>query len=127
MTEAKHLWEVEHSYAGADSNYFASFNQQDGYFRDFATWKEFTESDSFETDMDYNLMYRWDWKKSEESYPEEEHVKFFYVQQRRGAVSGDTILVGPEDEPAVRAYLQKYADHMRDMWAPLDLSPEVTK
>lgn len=122
MTEVKHLWEADHSYTGAESNYFANFQQQEGYFREFESWKAFTESDSFETDMDYNLMYRWDWKNGEDQYPEAEHLALFYVQQRRGAVSGDTIFVTAEDEPAVRAYLQKYADHMRDLWAPFDLS-----
>lgn len=123
MTEVKSLRDANHSYAGADQNYFAPGNQQDSYFPEFASWEEYTNSDYFESDLDYNLMYRFDWKKEGESYPEKEHIKFFYVQQRRGLVAADTIFVTAEDEPAVRAYLQKYADHMRDLWAPLDLSP----
>lgn len=121
MPTKKHLWDADHAYAGADQNYFAPANQQDALFPTFNSWKEFTESGYYESDMDYNLMYRFDWTKEGEGYPEKEHVKFFYVQQRRGAVACDTIFVTEEDEPAVRAYLQKYADHMRDLWAPLDL------
>lgn len=125
MTESKHLWEANHSYSGADSNYFANFYQQEGMFNEYDSWAEFMESGSPVMDMDFNLMYRFDWIKPDEDdeYAEKEHVKFFYVQQRRGAVAADTVYVTPEDEPAVRAYLQKYADHMRDLWAPFDLSP----
>jgi hypothetical protein len=125
MTKSTSLRDSKHSYSGADQNYFMPGNLQDEFFRTYDSWQAFIESGNSETDMDYNLMYRWDWKKKGEGYPTKEHVTLYWLQQRRGCVGSDTIFVTAEDEPAVREYLQKYADHMRDIWAPLDMSPKA--
>ncbi len=119
MTEIKSLRDSKHRYSGADQNYYMPGNMQDEFFRTYDSWAEFIESGESDVDMDYNLMYRWDWKKEGEGYPTKEHITLYWLQQRRGAVGSDTIFVTKDDEPAVREYLQKFADHMKELWAPI--------
>jgi hypothetical protein len=117
--KAASLRDSKHSYSGADQNYYMPGNMQDDLFRTYNSWTEFIESGDSEVDMDYNLMYRWDWNKEGKSYPTAEHVTFYWLQQRRGCVASDTIFVTKDDEPALRAYLQPFAAHMKDLWAPI--------
>ena len=58
---AKHLWEVEHDYYCTERNYFANDERDLG--DSHKSWQDFVaewgESDSI--DLDYNLLFRWDW------------------------------------------------------------------
>lgn len=118
-TKPATLRDSKHSYTGADQNYFMPANQQDSLFVTYDSWGEFIHSGNADLDMDYNLMYRWDWKKKGEGYPTKEHITLYWLQQRRGCVGSDTIYVTEEDEPAIRKYLQPFAKHMKDLWAPI--------
>lgn len=119
----KHLWEVEHEYYGADTNGYMPLKDSDYYFKTWGSWDAFTNSEDFamvEDKPNLNLLYRWDWVKGrEDQYPEEEHLKLFWIQPRRGTIGADTILVSADDEPQVREFLERRAERMKKMWEPL--------
>lgn len=139
MTDTKHLWEVEHDYYGASQCYYANFHQQAEWNREYTSWSEFSEDgDSLfsigDKDAEHmramNFLYRWDWQRPDpEDLDEDEYagdtLELFWIFPRKGMISKVSVQVTEEDEPAVREWLQLFANYMRDMWAPFDLSPEV--
>lgn len=140
MPEAtKHLWEVDHDFYGPDSCYYANYYQTQEWNHDYESWAEFVgpDSDSLfsystESLMGMNWLYRWDWQRPDpEDLDEDEYdgdtLELFFLFPRKGMIGRTSIHVTEEDEPAVRAYLQRWADYMRDMWAPFDLSPVEQK
>lgn len=123
MTTEKHLWEVEHEYYGADSNYYMPGTDADYYFKTYESWDAYTNSEDFATVEDlpnHNMLYRWDWKKgSEDQWPEAEHLKLYWIMPRKGNLGADTIMVSADDEPQVREFLERRAERMKKMWEPL--------
>jgi hypothetical protein len=127
------LYESDHPYYGPEGSFWASPAKEADYHQRFASWKDFVEGDSmYDCDIDMNWCYRWDWKEWHKEYPEDypdgkEHSELllYWMMPRKGIMCTTTIKVTREDEPAVRAWLQKFADYMVTMWAPLDLSPKV--
>jgi hypothetical protein len=110
-----HLWEVDHDFYGPDG----------GYQNQYDSWQEFIDGDGHQIEG-LNLLYRWDWQawhlQFPEDYPdgqESHELQLFWIMPRKSAMGNDTIKVTPADEPAVRAWLQKHADYMRKLWAPL--------
>lgn len=140
---SKHLWEVDHDYYGADHCYYANGHQTAEWNREYDSWAEFTEADgslfgvseTAITDISMNWLYRWDWLRPDPDdykYEVEEdpdfqipgdHLELFWIFPRKGMISNVSIKVTEADEPAVREWLQRFADYMREMWAPFDLSP----
>ncbi len=59
---AKHLWEVEHEYYCNLGNYYAVI---DDCHQEYDSWQEFHDKEG-DSDMDYNLLFRWDWKEEDE-------------------------------------------------------------
>ena len=90
----KHLWEVEHPYYCNEGNYY-----QNGCGQEYSTFAEFMESEG-DSDIDYNLLFRWDWKEDGEycfetnaaksSYNGDDYYRngrllLFFMGQRKGA------------------------------------------
>lgn len=78
-----------------------------------------------------NLLFRWDWDRSDpddytyelEENPEFEvpgdTLKLFYFMQRKARNMSIEVAVTEADEPAVREWLSIRAEHMRTLWEPL--------
>jgi hypothetical protein len=75
-----HLWEAKHSYYCNQGNYFArEFSDGSEIGGEFETWADFIEEFG-DADMDFNLLFRWDWHEGEDHELEE----FNDVNHRNG-------------------------------------------
>lgn len=112
----KHLWEIDHPYYCSESNY-----HDREVFQHFDSWADFY-AEMGDADEDYNLVFRWDWRKPNPAdYEDGEDVPgdtllVFYMQQRRGLFMPVDANVTEADEPAVREWLTKCWAHMRLLW-----------
>lgn len=105
----KHLWEPVHSYYCNPENYYAGRSDR-SFFKDWASFLEEWEN----ADFDYNLLFRWDWDEKEGT------LTLFWMGQRKGLFQSTKIVeVTREDEPSVRAWLEKRWKHLASLWAPL--------
>lgn len=110
---------TDHPYYAAEGSYFAV-----GWHTEFGSWAEFIEEQG-SNDLDYNLLYRWDWRipDPDDYEPGEElpgeSVSLYFVHQRKGITRSACAQVRPEDEPAIREWLLVRAEHMRSLWEPL--------
>ena len=117
------LSEVDHPYYCCEGNYYKA-----GHHSRYDSWAEFVENGGllYDGDLDLNLLFRWDWIAPDPSlYAEGEEVStehtlsLFFMIQRKGFNLSVDVEVTPDDEPAVRAWLEVRAQRMREMWAPL--------
>jgi hypothetical protein len=118
-----HLWEVKHSYYCNLGNYF---NNDCG--RDFKSWADFMD-DMGDADMDYNLVFRWDWveespETGEPNYNGDDNYRngrlhIFWMGQRKGLYTFSTVEVCRADEPAVIAFLRPRMEYLFSLWEPL--------
>lgn len=118
-TATAHLWEIEHPYYCET----ARWCEHQGRNR-FDSWAEFTETTFFDGDRDQNLLVRWDWK----TRPDYDGINdgqpvcellLFFVLQRKPIFASNTVIVTPEDEPAIRTWLTECAGALAATWAPL--------
>lgn len=115
-----HLWEPEHPYYCNEGNYYTAQDVGETY----DSWESFLEGFG-DSDLDLNLVFRWDWKRAD---PEEERehdtLLVFNMQQRKGKFCyAEVSNIREEDEPSVRLWLQARLDHLLRLWAPLSHSP----
>lgn len=75
-----------------------------------ASWDEFM-GNMGESDMDMNLLYRWDWQDQE--------LDLFFILQRKAIPLSYTVMVDSTDEPAIREWLDARWRHLRKVWTPL--------
>ena len=129
--DIKHLWEYDHPYYCNEGNYLASpvRNADLDCWEKQDSWASFIEAWG-NSDPDLNLVFRWDWKawnlEYPEDYDEEHHVlTVFFMLQRKAFNKSVEITVKPEDEPAVREWLQERARTITAIWEPL-IQQEVT-
>lgn len=120
----KHLWEVKHPYYCNQGCYNAGGDQP------FTRYKSLTEflAEEADADLDYNLVFRWDWQEgSDHDLPEFSGdiyyrnglLLIFFMGQRKGAYRWAEVEVCRADEPAVIKYLRPRAEHMQLVWEPL--------
>lgn len=126
----KPLWEIDHPYYCSESNYFSN----DCNVR-YGSWQAFHESEGG-NDFDMNLVFRWDWEPNDyvsdptaeklreyaDRFGDKDHawtLKVFWMGQRKGIFRCTEVQVCKADEPAIRAWLTKRAEHMRKLWEPL--------
>ena len=114
----KHMWECEHSYYAADGNYFSN-----ECHAEHATWAAFM-SEEGDSDLDYNLIYRWDWSEDDSPFNGDVYyrngtLKLFYIGQRKALARSVHVSVCRADEPAVRTWLQPRLQHLASLWMPL--------
>ena len=119
-----HLWEVKHAYYCNEGNYYAPGREQP--FTDYKRFSDFLEAEA-ESDMDYNLVFRWDWVEGEDEGAEAFDgdvnyrngiLKVFYMGQRKGLYRWATVQVGRAAEDAVRAFLEPRYRYLMDLWSP---------
>ena len=115
----KHLWEVEHRYYCNLGNYYSN-----DCGHEYKSWAEFM-ADEGDSDMDYNLLFRWDWQEREDApYNGDPNyrngsLELFWIGQRKGVYRFTTVEVCRNDEPAVIAYLEPRMRHLLSLWEPL--------
>lgn len=127
---SKHLWEVDHPYYCTEGGYFHT-QAQHKTVHEFKSWAEFLE-EMGDADLDYNLLFRWDW--SETTYDDEGEelpafngdvnyrngkLSLFFMYQRKGYHGTSVVEVCRADEPAVIAYLQPRLAYLMRLWEPL--------
>ena len=110
-----HLWNAAHPYYATEGNYFSN-----DCTVEFASWEEFKTDGSWDSDVDMNLVYRWDWTKAN---PEEgvdaDTLNIFFVGQRKALHRSEHITITDADEPEVRAWLIERARTIAAIWAPI--------
>lgn len=113
MSTKPKLHETKHPYYCESGHYFGtgSSGSPNRHYRNFSAFL----SDWDGADKDYNLLFRWDWNTSEEQ-PARHILSLFYFIQRKGYHIAVTTDVTPEDEPAVRAFLEPHWKQMRKLW-----------
>jgi hypothetical protein len=124
----KHLWEVGHAYYCNEGNYYAR-ESVETYYQSFADFLE-EEGDS---DMDYNLLFRWDWIEEDgdgkpnfngDANYRNGKLKLFWMGQRKGLYRYSIVEVCRADEDAVRAFLAPRWEYLRALWEPFDTAHE---
>lgn len=114
-----HLWEIDHPYYCTEGNYY-----ERGMHEVYDSWASFYE-DWGTNDPDLNLVFRWDWQRSDPSdYEDGENLppdtlKVFWVLQRKAILRSTECTVTEADEPAVRAWLADRAGTIRAIWEPI--------
>jgi hypothetical protein len=122
----KHLWEVKHPYYCNEGLYFGTGHSGpvDDDFRSFA---EFLEAHK-DSDLDMNLVFRWDWHEGPDYdlpefngdvYYRNGELKIFWMMQRKGFHRWSTIQVCRADEPLVIEFLQRRWAHLQRLWEPI--------
>jgi len=120
----KRLWEIEHPYYCSESNYYAPGNDQP--YQSYKSWGEF-DQEYRDSDLDMNLVFRWDWREGEEwELPEfngdvnyrNGKLLIFFMGQRKGLYRWVDIEVCRADEPSVIEFLSVRWDHLKLMWEP---------
>ena len=111
-----HLWEVKHDYYCQDANYFSNKT-----VAEFRSWQQFM-SEFANTDMDYNLVFRWDWKDSSNPDFELKHdeMHIYFMGQRNGRFYTTIISIDKEDEPQVIEWLKPRFEHLVKLWQPFE-------
>jgi len=108
---SKQLRHSNHPYCCAEGCYFAPDGRAHTYW---GSWAGFIEEFG-DCDIDMNLVWRWDWDKPECGEPET--LRLFMMHQRKAFPVSHEIRIEPEDEPAVRAYLERHWATLCEMWA----------
>lgn len=115
----KHLWEVNHAYYCNLGNYYSN-----GCGHSYESFRDFM-SEWGNTDMDYNLLFRWDWKcenlDDDESPTGYDSLEIFWMLQRKGAYLFCEIKVTKKDEQAVIDFLIPRWEYMKSLWEPFGL------
>jgi hypothetical protein len=131
VSEQKHLWEIDHPYYCSEGSYFVAGTEWDKVHANWDSWQRFMEDGWGECDEDYNLLFRWDWRRPDPAdyeYESEEDPNFkmpgdtlqlFFYLQRKAYGFSHNVAVVEADEPAVREWLTKRAEHLRKVWEPL--------
>lgn len=120
------LWEADHSYYCNEGNYYAPGRDQP--VARYKNWAEFLAEEG-DSDLDYNLLFRWDWRESEDwghgtEFNGDENYRngvllLFWMGQSKGLYRWTEIEVCRADGPAVRQFLQARFDHLKKLWEPV--------
>ena len=101
------LWEIDHPYYCNAGNYYSNDASMV-----FESWDDFL-TDLGDGDLDYNMVFRWDWNKCEETG---DQVHLAYMLQRKGIYLSVTVKVTDEDQDAVREFLKPRWEYMKRLW-----------
>ena len=118
MTSTKTWQDVDHPYYMTEGCYFVRGTEWDKVHADYESWADFIENWG-DADDDYNLVFRWDYKRaSEDDERETDEVHIFFIMQRKGFPFSTVTKVTPEDESSIFSYLKDKAAHMAKLWDP---------
>lgn len=117
MGEQK-LYEMDHPYYCSEGNYFNS-----DCHTEWDSWQSFFREYG-DTDPDLNLIFRWDWRDGEYETPKADHkgMEYLYIYvvgQRKARLESNRIAVRREEEPEIRAWLEKRLETIKAIWQPL--------
>ena len=119
--EMRHLWDVDHPYYCSTSNYFSA---------EFKSWGDFVAEEG-DSDMDYNLLFRFDWEEGTDHGASEfagdvnyrnGKLSLFWMGQRKGLFRTTVIEVCRADEPSVIKFLKARWDHLASIWEPISMT-----
>lgn len=119
-----HLWEVQHQYYCRET----AWDSREEVGDIFESWAEFL-AEFGESDMDYNLVFRWDWREGElyelGEYNGDDNYRharlyIFFMGQRKGLFWSRQVKVCRADEPAIIAFLKPRLRHLLALWTPID-------
>lgn len=123
-----HLWEADHSYYCNLGNYYN--NDCGAHHKSLA---EFLAAEAG-GDLDYNLVFRWDWKEGDDwgygPYTGDDNyrnggLEVFFMSQRKGIFRYATVEVCRADEPQVIEFLRPRLAHLMALWEPLTERPDA--
>lgn len=123
MPKSKHLWEVDHPYYCSESNYYSRECHSS-----YRSWPEFLAEEG-ESDPDYNLVFRFDWREGEDwgvgEYTGDPYYRYaqlwiFWIGQRKGLFRTTCTEVCRADEPAIIEFLKPRLTHLLRLWEPLE-------
>lgn len=118
-----HLWEIQHPYYCNDGNYYAPGHSQP--FERYESWARFVE-DEGGSDLDTNLVFRWDWRKADSTDEhwgnKKDELLIYFMGQRKGLYRWVEIEINDSDEPAVKEWLAERWQHLVLLWQ--GISPE---
>lgn len=105
---------VEHDYYCSDSNYYS--NEASVSYPDWESfYKEFKDSD-----IDMNLIFRWDLKQKERFAEDSYEMQLFMIKQRKGIFSPIVIhFVYEKDVNEVVDFLSKHKNKLNSIWNPI--------
>jgi hypothetical protein len=131
-TQIKHLWECDHDYYCSESNFFAPGNRQP--FTSYKSLAEFLAEEA-DADMDWNLLFRWDWKEEDpetgecnysgDDYYRNGRLLLFFMGQRKGLYRWVEVQVCRADEAEVIKYLMPRWAHLQKLWTPFFVSEQI--
>lgn len=110
---------VEHSYYCSQENYYST-----DCSHEFMTFQDFL-SEWDDSDLDMNMIFRWDVKKkydeSTGEYIDKYRMLLFVMLQRKGIFMSLLIdEVTDEDVPAILEFLKPRLDYIKELWLPLE-------
>lgn len=116
------LKEYDHPYYCSESNYYSN-----ECYAHYECWADYLEDYDEATDVDMNLIFRWDIKPHYD-YDEESHeietgkfeLYIFRIKQRKGIFECQEIIITSEDIPAIEAYLKPYYETIKQLWRPFE-------
>lgn len=118
----RHLWEVDHPYYCNNGNYF-----DNNCYTEYETWSNFNEEFG-NSDIDYNLVFRFDWKEGEdhdaEAYNGNDSYRngfldIYILGQRKGLFTAHRVFICRADEPSVIEFLKPRLERIKQLWEPL--------
>jgi len=83
---------------------------------------------NIDSDMDYNLLFRFDWIEQDDDCNETFNgdvnyrngkLKLFWLGQRKGLYRWSIVEVCRADEPAVIEFLKPRFEYLKSLWEPL--------
>lgn len=129
MSKLKYI-PTSHPYYCCDSNYYSNKAEQE-----FKTWKEFHDVYNDDTDLDFNLVFRFDFRikgnkidsypeyLEKESWTEDEvhdgdlYMAIYIMQQRHGKfVPAEIKTIVREDMPEIEKFLDRCYNHLKMLW-----------
>jgi hypothetical protein len=117
------LYEIDHPYYCTEHNYRVSGNQTRTVVFQYDNWEAFTESGWFNSDLDLNLLFRFDWRdqlNEDGTDTQNGQLCLFWMRQRKGDFNSCIISnMKIENEFEVREWLQNRFDHLKKIWEPL--------
>jgi len=116
-----HLWEIKHPYYCSETNYRCAGNRNHEVCFPYDSWEDFYAAWG-DSDLDMNLVFRWDWKKAdpaedeEDRWPRRDTLYIFFMMQRKGDYRWCEISIKDEDEDNVRKFLSQRWNHLKLLW-----------
>jgi hypothetical protein len=108
--------EYNHPYYCADNNHY-NYTE----YEEFKDWESFF-NEYGDSDVDQNLIFRWDIENHESCVDDEIHFSLllFMIQQRKGIFRPIKVIkIDRDDQEKINHYLSKHWSRLIDIWNPI--------